>query len=581
MEPLNDGSDSCNGSITGKSSFEKKSSRSHSIASITASKSISQCEKNFMPFSPSFYTINETDRLLWNQGLITPKRCTSSLCRQVRDKSYYKGLIYLKGKEIRDEIKKLQNEINLLHIEHSTYLPYRKKAESKAMELEKLHDTLANYNLVDDMLNRDVQTEEALEEMRKLKAENTRENAEVEKLFELKKQREVVIKELETDLEQEKYVSEILTTTVNPQLKEKYIKLKRLDDKLQSTWYEQEKELRELNDKQMVLDSQCNESRNSEAHKLLRKLKDLENQKDALFQEKTFHSVSEEKEYLQKDYMESSDLVRIILQEIRMLEYKIKEKLTELEGIENENSQLYSERYEKYSKLKKRETIIDDFLTTFNDQQLLLLTKQRQYECEITRLLKNISDMVNYFSPSLLDTEKNACENFTITNTESIETLRTEFIKLVSQENEIISFEKILNEEVKSVKDEISKLEKDLTIYLDTEALIDSLKRKETDLMHEMKQILQRKQAFKCVIDELEKYRNLLANKLNNNEAFLMLSEMEKKLRSLEEENYNLSNFITSSKHKANYMSLKRNVKVIYSELNELLKKDPKYQYIF
>lgn len=240
--------DVCNEATTKQSllrgSFRNK--EMSSASSISPSMSISVGENSVVSQFSTFCQLNEIDRLVSNQGLITPKVQPNTFRRNIRDKSYYKGILRLKTKEIFDEIRKMQKEITLLSVEQQMYIPYKKEAELKAIDLQNLQKTLAEYNLLDDMLHRDIQLNEGKKELQELITANKKENAKLEKLFLVAGEKEMKIKEIENNISQENDVSEILTTTINSEMCEKLKKVRRMNYSLQILRDEKEEELFKL-----------------------------------------------------------------------------------------------------------------------------------------------------------------------------------------------------------------------------------------------------------------------------------------------------------------------------------------------
>lgn len=80
------------------------------------------------------------------------------------------GLLRSKVNELTAEITRLGKETDLLSNEQSTYLTYEKRAEVQALELKDLQGQLADYNLLVDKLNTDVEMSDVQQEYKDLKA---------------------------------------------------------------------------------------------------------------------------------------------------------------------------------------------------------------------------------------------------------------------------------------------------------------------------------------------------------------------------------------------------------------------------
>ena len=113
--------------------------------------------------------INVVDRPMSQQGLVTPRTGVRTPRRQVQDKSYFMGILRSKINELTAEISRLTKETDLLSKEQSTYLTYEKRAEIQALELKDLQGQLADYNLLVDKLNTDVEMSDVQQEYKDLK----------------------------------------------------------------------------------------------------------------------------------------------------------------------------------------------------------------------------------------------------------------------------------------------------------------------------------------------------------------------------------------------------------------------------
>ncbi|GIX73603.1 intraflagellar transport protein 74 homolog [Caerostris extrusa] len=228
---------------------------------------------------------NLQDRRLSDQGLSVTRQKSRLENRQVRDKSYYMGLLYRKGYEVGSEIKKLLGKIELMKADQSVFVSYKHKAETQASELSNLQSTLSVYNLVDDMQNTGIGVDESAEKLQSIKADNQLESVQVEKMFELRKKKELQLRELETDASQEKYVVDILSSTTSPQFRDQYKNLKKMDEDLKCDISKLEQELKNLKSKRKELEDKCVILNKTKASSLIIKLNEEMTKRDNLLSE--------------------------------------------------------------------------------------------------------------------------------------------------------------------------------------------------------------------------------------------------------------------------------------------------------
>ena len=303
---------------------------------------------------------NPVDQEISNQGLVPPRPASKGLHRKVKDKSYYINLLLLKKNKISAETKKIAKETDLMFKDQSTYLAYKKKAESQAAELRQLQMVLSDYNTLYDMINTEVDPHTAERKYRNLKFENEKEAVEVETLFNLRKKQEATVAEMETEINQEKYVSDILATAADQNVQTNYNRLRKIDHELSLSLQRLYKELKDVLSEKECLEEQCFINSRMEALDLLSKLRDLTTRKENIMAENKFKSSETETEQLQRQFLEYNDLLRCILQQTRNVKLEIVRTEKELEQIRGKDDDFNVHRSEKFFKLKQHEKVVDN-----------------------------------------------------------------------------------------------------------------------------------------------------------------------------------------------------------------------------
>lgn len=550
----------CNEATT-KQSLLRRSFRNKemsSASSIYPSMSISIGENSVVSQFSAFSRLNEIDRLVSDQGLITPKIQPNASRRKIRDKSYYKGVLRLKSKEIFDEIRKMQKEITLLSVEQQMYIPYKKKAESKATDLQKLQKTLAEYNLLDDMLQRDMQLDEAKKELQELITANKMENAKLEKQFAVAGQKERKIKEIETNISQENDVSEILTTTMNSEICEKLKKLRRMDYGLQILREEQEEELVKLKKERDKLENQCIQN---EGLEIIKKLWSSEKKRNEFQLGNNFPSSEEEYEYLQNYEIECNILFKGLIQEHQNVASKIQNTVEELNKLKNKSDNPHSDRSVTFSKLKKQEKTIDEFFSHCSDEQHELLTKQQEQENIIVQLLEKISNKINSFDSDLQEGE----------NDSGIAEKKMEYVRVFKEWEECNNTESNILKQLQDYKIQIMNFENKISEVSNIEKAKENSKVKKMKLLKELNEVKEQKRVWKHILSDLKNRNDSLQYALDHNETYIMLSKLEKQWHLLEKENFAMENFIASKDLRKELLLLKNNVRQLRLEINNML----------
>ncbi|GFQ71106.1 intraflagellar transport protein 74 [Trichonephila clavata] len=493
------------------------------------------------------------DRHLSDQGLDVTRHRARLENRQIRDKSYYKGVLYHKGYEIGSEIKNLWKQIDLMGTEKSSYFSYKQKAEKQASELKDLQGILLDYNLVDDWYTTEVEISEISEELQSIKAANQVESAEVEKIFEERKKKELLIVELETEISQERHVTDILSSTSSPHFRDRYKCLKKEDEGLKSDLRKLEEEFRSLESQRKNLEEKCKSVNKLEAYCLLRKLNEEQRKRDNLFNELCENDSSSEMSNLQRRKREHYDLFRSISSQTRIVKNQINQKQNELENIHKELNDLQTERVQKLSKLKNRESIIDAFLASFSEKRSKLLNQLTESRNRIKELLELMSNQLNFDE---LGGNSKEIEMQNVEERKARDSLKQELLELMAKE----ALEDKLLEEVLKLKEDFETKKKEIDQISNTELLEAEFETKKKNLLAEAEVCRKQRDAFVFILQDLQKKCNALEKTLQKNEVYKELLKWEKQWQYLEQNNFEMEQYLAEAKIRGDYFPVKKSV---------------------
>lgn len=524
--------------------------------------------------------INVVDRPMSQQGLVTPRTGIRAPRRQVQDKSYFMGLLRSKINELTTEITKLTKEIDLLSKEQSTYLTYEKRAETQALELKDLQGQLADYNLLVDKLNTDVEMSDVQQEYRDLKVQNESETESIDRLFEQRQEREAQLSQLETEITQERYVAENLTATMSPELRNQYNEFKKVDNDLQRALEKLQHNLDMLTTQKISFEEELTMSQiKQEASNLYNKLREVEEKRDALIiEEKNKGTPQQERENLVLQVKEhNAEIISIERQTSEMREQITRAK-NELEQLDQELEDHQGERISKYRELKKREETMDTFLSTFDENQSSGMEKKTQLENTIVSLLEKFSRNLGHFQHiptpqelALLKDDLQFKEGEMEKSRMTVITLSNEQKKLAMDLTKIEQLETKIQQELETLQKKITTMEQEMVVYSDLEALKSSAEEKRNKLIEAEKVLRRQKDASKKVVGEFNVLYETQKNKINDNETFTQLCNLERRWQHLEQNNFAMQEFIASKKAQTDYSKSKQCVKQTLSLLNEML----------
>ncbi|XP_013792112.1 intraflagellar transport protein 74 homolog [Limulus polyphemus] len=339
------------------------------------------------------------DRPVSQQGLVAPKTGSRVQQRQVQDKSYFIGLLRSKISELSTEISRMTKESESLSHEQSTYLTYEKRAEVLASELKDLQGELADYNLLVDKLNTDAEMDEVQHEYKELKAQNEQESKNIDLIFEERQAKEAIVRQLEAEIDQERYMAENLIAAMKPELKQKYSNLKESSQDLRNELNRFQQQLDSLTSQKTSLEDELSMSQvKQEAVSLYEKLRELEEKRDTLLDEERGRGTPQQEwdKLLKQVKDDNGELASIERQTVEVRD-KITRAQEELSHLEQELEDHQGERITKYRELRKREEGIDNFLVSFDETKEAEEDRQHALERDIVELLEHISRSLAHF----------------------------------------------------------------------------------------------------------------------------------------------------------------------------------------
>ncbi|GFS43157.1 intraflagellar transport protein 74 [Nephila pilipes] len=506
---------------------------------------------------------NLHDRRLSDQGLDVTRHRSRLENRQVRDKSYYKGLIYQKGYEIASEIKRLSKQVNMMETDKSYYYACKQKAEKQASELKDMQGILLDYNMVDDWCTTEAEISEIREELQRIKAENQVASAEVEKIFDMRKKKEFLVHELETDISQERYVTDILSSTSSPHFQDRYKGLNKEDEDLKSDLMKLEEELRSLETEREKLEEKCRSVNKLQAYSLLGKLSEEQKKRDTLFNEQAENDSSLDISKLRQRKSEHYDLLRSISSQSRIVKSQINQKQSELENVCKEFNNIQTERVQKLSKLKSREKLIDAFLATFSEKQHELLRQLMESRNRIKELLELMSSQLNFDG---FGGHSREIQMQNIEESKARESLKQELLELMAKE----ALEDKLLEEVLKLKQEFETKKNEIDRFSNVELLETQFETKKKDLLTEVEAYRKQRNAYKCILQDLQIKYNTLEETLQKNEVYKELSKLEKQWQYSEQSNFAIEQFLAEAKIRGYYSPVKKSTIDTMRYTNEL-----------
>ncbi|NXQ40727.1 IFT74 protein, partial [Catharus fuscescens] len=532
--------------------------------------------------------IKVADRPVTQQGLSGIKTAMKGPQRQIKDKTYYLGVLRSKTNELTTEINKLQEEVEMYKQEKSVYLSYEKRAETLAGEIKNLQGQLADYNTVADMLNTSTDMAEMIRDYNMLKVQNDREAQSIDKIFTERQTIEKLNQGVEEEIEHEKVLADDILKDMSQENQAKYLEMKAANEKLSQELVVQQQELEALNVKEESLRAEIAHSgMKQRAVQLYEEVHELKERRDRMIAEdKNMESPEEERERLLKqarlENVVKDDNQKIASMDRQLAEVKEKtdyfKKVIQRLDMDLENNR--GEENWKYKELKKKEEGMDNFLETFEDVKNQELERKAQIEANIVALLEHSSRNLNHMKQisSVTNQElKIMQEDLTFKSSEmqksqsTAKTLITESQKLQMDLQKMELLEGKMVGELASLKDKIEQTKAELEIYNNLPALKASGEEKKKKLQDDKEKLTKRSHAFKKIMEHLNTEYETLKKELQENETHSQLTNLERKWQHHEQNNFMMKEFIATKSRESDYQPIMENARKLVKEHNKAL----------
>ncbi|XP_072757105.1 intraflagellar transport protein 74 homolog isoform X1 [Anoplolepis gracilipes] len=514
------------------------------------------------------FNVSMVDRPITQHGIAGMRPGTTRglpMTRQIQDKRYYEGLLQLKIRELSQEIGKIMKDIEVQNKEKATFLHYDKRAKSLAAELTSLQTELADYNLVVDKMTLDVDKEEIEQEAKELALMNERKSAEVERMFEQRKEMEQKLHKMEKDIENERKRTEHIIENMDPHTREKYDDLLRQRTELQEQTQQMQRELDLLSKEQVQLEEQIALSQlKQEAVKLQVRIIEAEEKRDKLREEegKRLSPEDEKEQLLQKIKRDNTDIAATEAQIIEK-EKKVMELEQQLEQMETDMEDNHSEKQAKYQELRKREEMMEEFMSTYEQSKQEEMEKLEKLEREIVDKLEAVTNTVE--NKDLTEAEEAAIlrDKFSYNDYEAahrdddFEELKKDYATMQQTFNRLRILEERLQLESKQLKEKLKKQQSELTVLEDLDGLKTRNELERDELIAEREGLETEETICEDELKSLQTEYNELKERLEKYPAYPEISNLEEKLEKLKEDNKKSEEFIIKEKERVNYESLK------------------------
>ncbi|XP_046395187.1 intraflagellar transport protein 74 homolog [Ischnura elegans] len=547
--------------------------------------------------------VNVMDRPVTQQGLsgLSSKDVNSSgglgsggrgPQRQVKDVSYFMGILRGKVGELTSEIARLAQETEAGASQRATLALYDKRAKEMAAELTELRGQLSDYNLLLDLVNTGGvestgfggaslwETESALAE---LKARNDEESKRVEELFSVRKAAEDKAKTLSDQIEKEHKGAEMLIESLSEDERTLYSNLQMEEAKMQETIQMLQSKLNALNSERDMLKTKISSSRaRQDAVHLKLQIQEAMERRDSLITSSVggLHgnvnqvSLEEERarllERVKKDKMEAAKAMQLA-EEAEEQARRLRQELTSFQ--QDENYVSYSGQL-GYQAVRNKEKEIDELPSNADEQCREIEGRIASTETVIVETLSTLSKQLSdpSFTQPSMDEIWSRKESVSVVDSQvgSQSELRNKFFN-----RNMAGVEKKLMNEIQSLRSKIASIEKDAKAMTDIET-VKAQGHARLKELEEERAILEKKMKENKKIEEstsaaIAKYE-AIKKKLEDDNQWIFLRNLERKLSQAKQGNAALKEYIEAKKREQDYSVPKAQAIANLSAVQELLK---------
>ncbi|CAB3404282.1 unnamed protein product [Caenorhabditis bovis] len=520
-------------------------------------------------------------RPVTQQGLRAPTRLGTAGNRQVFDKSYFIGLLRSKINLLNVEIGRLREKKEKAERDRNELHAYESRAQAIALEIRDFQGKLVDLNVIVDRMHMNGDVSDLEIESAKMKDEADELQHEVEDIFRTRQEKEEIIQQLQSEIEEQKGLNETITAAMDPTLKERFEGLKSESESLRERVSQMEHRIDEMDDNiaryQMELDSNPLKKK---AVVLQDSIANLRKKEDVLLKEKESKETPEQrKENMVETMKQLNADIAIIEKQHDQLKDQISMASEELHEYESQGEAHHIKHHAQYLELLAKDHQIEDLLQTYPRQLLLLQQDLEEYSSAIVLNLKKISANIKKLNigDQVTDLDEEGLIN-KLSSSGNIGELKDLHVRL---QEEMISLEEMET----ALKMEIEQLE--MTTEKDSE-IVSELQRDaqlgEEDYKKELEEKLERlQQELPQSEEELNQLeinvenvkQQVLGNPANSNIKRLtrLLNEARQRVAALNED-------INAKQKETDYESIKEETLKLRGDYNVILQEKAGRQHV-
>jgi len=525
--------------------------------------------------------VQVADRPVTQQGMTGMRTAVQGPGRQVQDKSYFLNEMRLKKQQLAQVLDQMNSEISSLDKDSAAYARHDQKYEVLVKDVKGLQGQLADLNIILDKVGTETPPEEIQQQLSTLKQRNEVERNKVDQIFTERANWESRTKEVDTQIKQIQKRMEDKMNELAPAKRQQYYDLQQENQGLLDGVAKLEAENSELSVQMHALEAELNNNHiKQRAMSLTEQIRLLQAKKHELEAEDTKLQLSpeEQREQLkQKILKDNQDVanaegqIKELQDQLRKYEAKLKSARA---GSASEPAPAMDTK-EKYEQVLRQERELSDFIDNFDSNKQSALQEMRRHKDTIVQLLDRISKGLTLQGnlPSQrkfremqdeLEYKKVQMENAQTTQTR----LQQELDLRKSELEKINTLEDKIKLELTALNTKIETMNEELVTF----TRLDLLKEKSEETKRRMEaaqvRLSQQRECTKALITDKNSKFEAKRNQLQENELYIALEKLETKMRSLEQNIFQIMDFIKAKERETDYKPMLMEITNVCELLN-------------
>lgn len=528
--------------------------------------------------------VQVADRPVTQQGMSGMRTAGMGPGRQVQDKSYWLTELRHKKQELTQVLEEMEGEIETINKDSGTFTVLERKHETIIKEVKGLQGQLADFNIILDKVGTDTPPEEIQHQFKLLKQNNDMERKKVDQVFTERAAFEQRMKDVERQIVAHQKGMEEKLNELAPDKRQQYhdlqVENKGLMDEVSNMEQQYEQLCRAVNSAEDELSSNNIKQRALSLNEQIRGLHEKKMELEAE-ENKLQLSPEELREQMKQKIKSDNDEIAQAEQQIKDIQDAIRRHEGKLQGVNMDLSEQPANTADKYEQLLKQEKELGDFIDNFDDNKASALADIAAKRDSTVSLLEKISKRGVALQGNLpsqrrfremqdeLEYKKIQMENAQTTQTR----LQQELDLRKSELDKINTLEDKIKMELSSLNTKIGTMSEELVTFSRLDVLKENAEEARKRLEVARTRLLRRREATKQQTQEKNTKFEAKRMQLQENELFISLEKLETKMRTYEQNIFQMQDYIKAKEKETDYKPRLQEITNLTEELNQEVQK--------